>query len=175
MHLEGADGGDQHDRGRADARLAALDVDELLGAEVGAEAGLRHDVIAEAHRRAGGDDAVAAVRDVGERAAVDEGRVVLEGLDQVGLDRVLEQRGHRARHLEVADGHRLVLAVVGDDDPAQAGLEVHQVGRQAERGHALPLALKDGCEPIRNTPKKQKPRDDEIAGFCMRWTRIFRI
>ena len=44
--------------------------------------------------------------DVGERAAVDEGRVVLQRLDEVRLDRVGEQHGHRALGLEIAGGDR---------------------------------------------------------------------
>jgi hypothetical protein len=71
-------------------RLAALDVEELLGAQVRAEAGLGHDILAQLQRRGGGDHAVAAMRDVGEGPAVDEGRVVLERLHEVGLHRVLE-------------------------------------------------------------------------------------
>ena len=68
-----------------EAGLAALDVEELLGAEIGAEAGLRHHVVGELQRGLGRDHRVAAVRDVGERAAVDERRVVLQRLHQVRL------------------------------------------------------------------------------------------
>ena len=42
---------DDHRRVRLQARLAALDVDELLGAEVGAEAAFGHDVVGELERR----------------------------------------------------------------------------------------------------------------------------
>ena len=59
------------------------------------------------------------MRDVGERAAVENGGVVLQRLHQVGLDGVLEQHGHRAVGLEVAGAHRLAVAGVGDDDVAQ--------------------------------------------------------
>ena len=85
-----------------EAGLAALDVEELLGAEIGAEAGFRHDVVGELQRRLGGEHRVAAVRDVGERAAVDEHGVVLQRLHQVRHQRVLEQHGHGAVALEVA-------------------------------------------------------------------------
>ena len=44
--------------------------------------------------------------DVGERAAMDEGRVALQRLHEVGLQRVLEQHGHGARRLEVGRGDR---------------------------------------------------------------------
>ena len=82
--------------------LAALDVEELLGAEIGAEAGFGDDVVGELERGLGGEHRVAAVGDVGERAAVDEGGVVLQRLHQVRHQRVLEQHGHGAVALEVA-------------------------------------------------------------------------
>ena len=77
--------------------LAALDVEELLGPEVGAEAGLGHHVVGQLQRGARGDHGVAAMGDVGERPAMDEGRVALERLHEVGLDGVLEQHRHGAR------------------------------------------------------------------------------
>ena len=95
VHLERADGRDDDRAVGLEAGLAALDVDELFGAEVRAEAGLGHDVVGELQRRLRRDHRVAAVRDVGERAAVDEGGVVLQRLHEVGRDRVLEQRRHR--------------------------------------------------------------------------------
>ena len=100
--LQRADGGHDHHRVGLQARLAALDVEELLGAQVGAEAGLGHHVVGQLQRRLRGDDGVAAVGDVGERAAVDERRVVLQRLHQVRLERVLQQHGHRAVGLQVA-------------------------------------------------------------------------
>ena len=42
MHLQGPDSGDQDDGVRDEAGVAALDVEELLHPDVGAEAGLRH-------------------------------------------------------------------------------------------------------------------------------------
>ena len=89
IHLQGAHGGDDDRGSRLQARLAALDVEELLGAQVGAEAGFGDDIVGELQRRRGGDHRVAAMRDVGERAAMDEGRVVLQRLHQVRLHRVL--------------------------------------------------------------------------------------
>ena len=62
-----------------------------------AEPRLGDDEVAELQRDAVGDERVVAVRDVGERPAVDERRLALERLDEVRLERVLEQDGHRAR------------------------------------------------------------------------------
>ena len=101
VHLERADGGDDHDAVRREPGLAAFDVDELLRAEVGAEAGFGHDIIGELERGRGGDHRIAAMRDIGEGAAMDEGGRAFQGLHQIGRDGFLQQRRHGAMRLEV--------------------------------------------------------------------------
>ena len=83
VELECADSRHQYRSRGPDARRAALDVDELLGAQVGTKARLSHDVIRQAQTRHGRDHAVTAVGDVGEGAAVHKRRRALEGLHQV--------------------------------------------------------------------------------------------
>ena len=102
MHLQRAHGRDDDRRIRLQPGLAAFDVDEFLGPEIGAEPGLGDDVIGELQRRRRRDHRVAAMGDIGERPAMDEGRVVLQGLHEVRRDRVLQQHRHRARRLEIA-------------------------------------------------------------------------
>ena len=135
--LEGADGGHHHHGGGGEPGQAALDIQKLFRPQVGAEAGLGDGVVPQTHGHAGGDDAVAAVGDVGKGPAVDEGGGALQGLDQIGLHGVLEQGGHGALGLQVGGGHGLVVVGVGHHHPAQPGLQVHQVGGQAEHGHDL--------------------------------------
>ena len=129
-------GHDDHRVG-IEARKAALDVEELLRAQVGAEAGLRHAVVAQRHGHARGHDGVAAVRDVGEGAAVHERRRAFQRLHEVRLEGVLQQRGHGALRLEVAGRDGLVVARVAHDDAGQALFEVGDGGGQAEDGHDL--------------------------------------
>jgi hypothetical protein len=107
------------------------------GTQVGAEPGLGHDVVGEPEPGPGGDDRVAAVGDVRERAAVDQRRVALERLDEVRHERVLEQDGHGARRLQVGRGHRPPVARVGHDDAAEPGLQVGKVAGEAEDRHDL--------------------------------------
>ena len=121
--------------GRPFSSAAALDVEEFLRTEVGAESGLRHGVVAELQGQLRGGHGVAAVGDVGERSAVDDRRRVLQRLHEVGLERLDQQRGHRALRLEVAGRDGLAAAAVGDDDSRQTGLEVVDVGSEAEHGH----------------------------------------
>ena len=96
-------GHDHHRRGR-DARHAALDVQEFLGAQVRAEARLGDHIVRQLHAQLGGDDAVAAVGDVGEGAAVDQRGGVFQRLDQVGVKGVLQQSGHGARRADLTGG-----------------------------------------------------------------------
>ena len=138
VHLQGADRRDDDGGRRLQPGLAALDVEEFLGAEVGAEAGFGHHVIGKLQRRLGRDHRVAAMRDVGERAAVDEGRVVLQRLHEVRLHRVLEQHRHGAVGLEVARADRLLVARVADDDVAEALLEVLQIVGTGRGSPSLP-------------------------------------
>ena len=128
---------DEHRGDRAQARLAALDVDELLGAQVGAEAGFRDDVVGELERRLRRDDGVAAVRDVRERAAVHERRRLLERLHEVRLERFLHEHRHRALRVQRLGTNRLVVARVADDDLFEPVAHVVERRRQAEDRHDL--------------------------------------
>ena len=66
-----------------------------------------------------------------------EGRVVLQRLHQVGRDRVLEQRGHRALRLQLRAGDGAVFGRLADHDARQALLQVGEARRQAQDGHDL--------------------------------------
>ena len=135
--LQGPDGGHQHHRVGLQARQAALDIQKLLRAQVGAEAGLGDHVVPHLEGHPGGHDGVAAVGDVGEGAAVDEGGGALQGLDQVGLDGVLEQGGHGPLGLEIVGGNGSSGAGVGNHHAAQPGLQIRQAAGQAEHRHDL--------------------------------------
>ena len=104
MVLQGPDRGYQHHRVGGEAGHAAFDVQELLCAQVGAEAGLSDGVVPKIQGHPGGHHRVAAVGDIGKGAAVDEGGSALQGLDQVGLQGVLQQGGHGPGGLQITGG-----------------------------------------------------------------------
>jgi hypothetical protein len=135
--LERPHRGHQHGGRRAQAGLAALDVEELLRAQVRAEARLGHHVIGKLERRARGDYRVAAMRDIGEGAAVHQRRRVLQGLHQVGLQRIAQQCGHGAGRAEFAGTDLPAIPGVADHDVGQSLLQVLQVVGQAENRHHL--------------------------------------
>ena len=77
------------------------------------------------------------MRDVGERAAMNEGRVVFQRLYQVRLQRLRQQHRHRAVGLDVAAVDRRAVAPIGDDDVAKTLLKIFKIGRKAQDGHDL--------------------------------------
>ena len=135
--FDGADRGHNDGTGDIEVPVARLNVEELLRAQVGAEAGLREHDVRVLLGGAGGDQGVAAVGDVGKRAAVDERRRPAESLHQVRVDRILEQRGHRALGTEVAGCDRLLVVGQPDGDVGQALLQILQVRGQTQNRHDL--------------------------------------
>ena len=95
------------------------------------------DVLAELEPDAIGHERVVAVRDVRERAAVDERRLALERLHEVRLDRVLEHDRHCARGLDVLGRHRLALVRLADRDPPEPLAQVGEVARDGDETHDL--------------------------------------
>ena len=135
--LERTGGCDDHNGAGTNARHAALDVEELLGTQVGAETGLGNRDVAKAHGHAGGHDGVAAVGNIGERTAVDKRGRALECLNQVGFERVLEQGSHGTLSLKVTGADGLAGIAIADDDLAQALLKIVDARGQAQDRHDL--------------------------------------
>ena len=163
MHLERAHRCHDHNRVGLETRLAALDVEELLGAEIGPEARLGHHIVGELERRAGRDHAVAAMRDIGERAAMDERRVAFQRLHEVRLQRVLQQHGHRAVRLEVAGRDRRLVAPAADVDLAEPALQVRAVRGEAEDRHDLRGHRDIVARLARETVGDTAERDRDVA------------
>ena len=90
VQFERLDGGDDHDAVGLDTRHAALRIEKFFRAEVCAESRLGDDPVGKPECGVSRQDAVAAVRDVGKRAAVHDGGRTFERLHQIGLDRVFE-------------------------------------------------------------------------------------
>src|SRR5881396_2550767 len=144
--LEGADAHDEHRGVRSQAALAAHEVHELLRPEVRAEACLRDDDVPEAEGEAVREDGIVAVGDVREGPAVHEGGRPLQGLDQVRHQRVLQEDRRGPVDVEVPGADGMLLAVEGDHDPLEAGLEVRDALREAEDRHDLARGGDD--EPV---------------------------
>ena len=75
--------------------------------------------------------------DVGEGAAMYESGGVLQGLNQVGLQGVLQQGSHGALGVQVTGGDGLAVPGVGNHQAGQTGLQVVDIGSQAQYSHDL--------------------------------------
>ena len=113
------------------------EIEKLLGAKIGGEAGFVDDVVGEMQTEPLRDDAARAVRDIRKRTAVDDGRRAFRGLHQVGHQGVVQQQHHRADGLEVGGGHRLPVIAESDDDTPEALAEIGAALGQREDGHDL--------------------------------------
>ena len=123
-----------HDRGIGhEARRPALDVEEALGAHVGAEPGLGDQELPGVDPDQVGHHRRVAVGDVAEGPGVDQRGRVLERLQQVGLDGVAHDHGHGAGGLELLRGDRVTGRGVAHDDASHALTQVAQ--RRGEREH----------------------------------------
>ena len=109
--------------------------------------GLRADDVVRGEGEPVGQDRVVAVGDVAERTAVDERRAAFERLEQVRLERVAQQDGHRAGDLEVLGRDGIAGRRRGEDDPPEPRPQVVQVGREGEDRHDL---RRDGDLPLRS-------------------------
>ena len=73
---------------------SALEVQELLGAQIGAKPGFSNYPVGVAQGHARCNQRVGSLRDVGKGSAVQNRRVALERLHQVGFDGVAHQNRH---------------------------------------------------------------------------------
>lgn len=148
---------------RGQTVCAALDVEEPFGAHVGAETGLGDDDLGAGERDPVGDDRARPRRDVPEGAAVDEGRPALEGLEQVRLQRILEQDRHRAGGAEVFGGDRGPVPGRPDDDPPEAFAQVAQVRGEGEQDHHLARRRDVDARLARHPVDPRAKTDDDVA------------
>ena len=83
------------------------------------------------------DDRGLADGDVGERAGMDEDRLMLDGVAHGGVDGVAHPGGHGAGDLEILAGDGLAALGVGDNDLADALTQILQIAGDGENGHQL--------------------------------------
>ncbi len=137
VQLERADGGDDHRSVGLESTVAALDVEELLCANVCTEARLGQQVVTALDANQVGQDAAVAVCDVGKRAGMHKCGRVLQRLEEVGLDCLLHKHRHRAGGQQLLGGDRLLFLVLADDDAPKAVAHIAQAGRQRQNRHHL--------------------------------------
>ena len=133
--LQGAHSHDQHCGVRLQAGDAALDVEETLGTHVGTEASLGNHVVGVLQAHVVGNHGGVTGCDVAEGAGVNQGRGVLQSLQQVRVDGVGQNHGHCAVSLQVGRGDGLAVVVQANHDLCQALAQVLEGGCQRENHH----------------------------------------
>ena len=109
----------------------------LFEAHVGAESALGDHEIGGAKREQVGDERVVPVSDVREGTGVDDRRDALERLDQVRLQRVLQENRHRAGGAEILRRHWGAVERAPDPDPPETDAELQKIARRREDPHRL--------------------------------------
>ena len=79
------------------------------------------------------------------------------------VDRILEERGHRAVGLDVLRVDRLAVIRVGDEDAPEARLEVGEILRKAEDRHDLARDRDDEAVLARDAVDLAAEADDDVA------------
>ena len=102
----------------------ALDVQELLSAQVSTKSSFRYGVIAQSQRHARCHDGIAAVRNIREGTAMHECRRSFKRLHQVRLDGILQKSCHSAFRVQLMRRNGLIIVRVAHHNATQALLEV---------------------------------------------------
>ena len=103
------------------------------------------------------------MRDVCERAAVHDGGSILKRLDQVRLNCLLQQSGHRAFCFQIPGVNGLAVIGIGHKNIAEALLEVGKILRETENRHNLRGNRNDESILARHAVHLAAQADDDIA------------
>ena len=135
MHLQRANRRHNHRRIWGEARGAALDVKELLCAHIGAKARFGHNDLTRCECGAVGNDGVVAMRNVCKRSGMYECWTTFKCLQQVRLNRVTQERGHRASNFQVFSGDRFAVNRFGDHNAAKTRSKIGKIGCERKYSH----------------------------------------
>ena len=137
-HRGDDDGGIGHQAGHP-----ALDVEEPLGAHVRPEAGFGDEEVAGVDPDLVGHDRGVAVGDVPEWAGMHQDGGVLQGLEQVGLQRVAHDHGHGPGPSKIFGSDRAARGVEAHHDGAESAAHVGQRGGEGKDRHHF-----GGCRDV---------------------------
>lgn len=135
MALQRPDGGDDHGRIRRETAVMTFQVPELFIADVRAEAGFSHMVVAQLQTHAVRYDRTLADGDIGKGTCVNEYGLAFDGLNKIRIDGFRHPCGHRTVHFQIGGGYRSAVAIVGNNDLAHAFPHILEVAGHGQNGH----------------------------------------
>ena len=137
VHLKRSNCRHEHDAVGDQSGIAALDVEELLHADVRAKARFCDHVISQFQGDPVRDDRAVAMGDVGKWTGMDERWSAFEGLHQGRHDGVLHQHRHRTCTSDILRRDGFALHVRANHDAAEFFAHISQVCCQRQDGHDL--------------------------------------
>ena len=135
MHLQCLESNDENSKVWLQTSLAALDVVELLCAEISTESCLSDGIVAIFESCCCSHHRVTAMSDVGERTAVNESRSSLCGLNQVWLQGIEEEGNNTATYTHILDGEWLVILSDTQENIVDATAEVVNTCCETHNSH----------------------------------------
>ena len=135
VHLEAIAGADYHSEFGAEAGFATLDVEELLGSQVGTKSCFCDAIVSERHAEFGAKNRVATMRDIAERSSMHDGRRVLGGLHEVGEKGIVKQHADGSSTTQILDCEWSVVVTIAEQDILYPATQVFATGGQAKDGH----------------------------------------
>jgi hypothetical protein len=160
MHFESSGSSNKHDRIRLEACFTAFNIEKLLGTKVRTKTGLSHYVIGKLESHFGRSNRITSMGNISERPAVNDGRIILKGLNQVWHKGVAQQCRHGAFGFEVTGMNRLSQTGISHNDVTQPALQISEIFCETEdrhkfRGHCNIKTTLSG-EPVGDTAERHR-------------------
>ncbi len=133
--LEGASRDDENRRVGSQTAVTALDIEELLRADVSTETRLGKQIIATLDTDQIGEDAAVAVRDIGKRTSMDQRRCIFQCLQQVRPQRIFHQDSHRPGCTNLLGSDRFFVIRIANNCSTKSFTHILQRGRERQNCH----------------------------------------
>ena len=124
VHLQCLESNNENGKVWLQTSLAALDVVEFLSTEVSTESSLCDSIVAIFEGSCSSHDRVAAMGNVSERSAVNEGRSALGSLNQVWLQGIEEEGNDTATYTHILDSEWFVILSDAEENIVDATTEI---------------------------------------------------
>jgi len=135
VHLESANGRREHGHMRLQTTVAALDIPELLKADIRRKPTLGDMIIEHLEADPVGNDGRLADGDVGKGSGVNHAGLILGGTHEGRIDGIAHPGGHGISHFQIAGCHGIAAPVKSYGDVVQAFLQVRQVSHDRQNRH----------------------------------------
>ena len=114
-----------------------FDIEEFLSTEISTKTGFCYNDICHLKCKLCCTHTIAAMSDIGKWSAVDDGRCMFQGLDQIRLQRILQECCHSTNRIQISGCNRFAGTVVSNNNLCQTVLQIFHIICQAKNSHDL--------------------------------------